>query len=152
MRRRRLAVELTTITGVVAIAVGVWLPWIAVNPEYGARFPRFYVSGMGYRIEVFDWLILGFVALGVGNATELAGRRDRAAAAGRAVAGLGVALLTLLWVSDWGGIGCLFVPAVELTFGTACRYSHGPGVFTTALGGALLMSAGGYQYVAATNA
>lgn len=151
VNRRRLAVELATLVGVAAVAVGVWLPWIVINPEYPARYLRLYVSGIGYRIEGFDWWILGLVALGVGNGVDLSGRRDRAAGVARSMAGLAVVLLTLLWVADWAGIDCLYVPVVDLTVGTFCRYAHGPGVFVTTFGGALLMLTGSYQFVTATD-
>ncbi|QKY19483.1 hypothetical protein B4589_003475 [Halolamina sp. CBA1230] len=150
MHRRRLAVGLTTLAGVAAVAVGVWLPWIVINPEYPARFPRLYVSGMGYRIEGFDWWILGLVALGVGIGVAFSGRRDRVASVARGVTGLVVVLLTLLWAGDRGGLDCLYVPVVDLAFGASCRYAHGPGVFVTAFGGVLLILAGGYQFVTAT--
>lgn len=149
VNRRRLAVELATLAGVAAVAVGVWLPWIAINPEYPARFPRLYISGMGYRIEAFDWWFLGLVALGVGNAVDLSGRRDRAAGVARTFAGLGVVLLALLWVGEWSSLECLYIPVLDTTFGASCRYAYGPGVFLTALGGSLLALAGGYQFVTA---
>jgi hypothetical protein len=149
--RRRLTTRLATLTGVFTVAVGLWMPWIVVNPEYSVRYPRFYVSGMGYRIEAFDWWILGFVALCVGNAVDLSGHRDRVAGVGKTVAGVVVLLFPVLWVTDRGGLDCVSIPLLELVVGSACRYAHGPGVFVTALGGALLALAGGYQFLTATD-
>ena len=150
MRRRRLAVELTTVICLAAIVLGVWLPWLVVHPEHTGPVPRFYISGMRYGIEASDWWILGVAGLGVGNAVDLSGRRDRAAGVAGAVAGTGALLLTLLGVESLPA--CLYLPE-PIAFGhaTDCVYVYGPGIFLTALGGALLALAGGYQFLTATD-
>lgn len=149
--RRRLAIESVTLIGVALVAVGAWLPWLVLRPGYTgpARRLNAYVAARHYVIKGLGWWALGLATLGVGNAVRFSRHSDRAGGVARGVGGLGVVLLALVWILDWGNFDCLYVPG--LSTAADCTYVYGPGIFVMAYGGVLVAFAGTYQFVTATS-
>ena len=119
--------------GMIAVAVGVYLPWLKTNPTLpsNAEIPTVYYSGMNAGFEGFDFTLLGVVGLAL--VFRGISSRKRLQTAFTLLAGVGAVVLCALYLSGSSltGFAATFVPAL--------------GWYSTVLGGVLLTIAGGFQ-------
>lgn len=122
---------------VAAVAIGVYAPWLTVNPALPAdtAVPASSFTGMGAGVEVFDVVVFGVVGLGL--FLRWLSTQKSAEAAVTLSTGLGIAGFCLLYLATAPRIGFTgtFVPAAGwyLTMST--------GLLLTLTGGTELLSA-----------
>lgn len=122
---------------VAAVAVGVYAPWLTVNPALPAdtAVPASSVTGTTAGVEVFDVVVFGVVGLGL--FLRWLSTRKPAEAAVTLSTGIGIAGFCLLYLTTAPRIGFTgtFVPAAGwyLTMST--------GLLLTLAGGTELLSA-----------
>lgn len=138
-----------TVVSLITVGLGVWLPWLIVEPGYDGPVPQLYISGMETGIAGQDYVILGVATVGLVATLALSTcyRRRRLGGLVRGVTGLLIVSSTSLWIAGTTGLDALwwFVSTNAPETGTLDVFVLGAGVYLTLFGGLLLLIGGGAE-------
>lgn len=134
MRSRRwtLAAALVSLAGAGGVAVGTWLPWLAVRPGRDEPVPAVHPSAMDSGLAGVDWLLLAVAAVGL-LGVALADRSPDARLGGARAAGVTIVA---------GGLAAAVAVVALLSNGLLGTFVPAAGFYLTVLGGVHL-SVGG---------
>jgi len=129
---------LVFVGGVLALVVGLWLPWYAISPEHSGPIAGFIYSGMETGFAFLDWFVLALlVALVLGFVGGLPSRVN-------AVLWIFVGLLSLVVI-----VGYSYVTAGIFGLGEHSYYEQqfvvDTGVYLSLAGALLLITSGVFE-------
>lgn len=132
MSHGRLATSIGGISSSLLIVLGVYLPWIRVEPRLPAKapIPAIYIAGMNHGFEAAGGLIL--ILLVIGLAVKIFLNSARKVALVMIVVGMITVAASLQNLLGGGYILGVFVPAI--------------GVYVTMIGGIGLLLSAGFGY------
>lgn len=123
-----------TAVGAVAVAVGLWLPWLVVKPTHAGAVPSITHTGTGYGFSGFDYPVLLLVAVGALLSARYGTTRSRARLS---ILTAAVPVLTVLWyVARTVGVDGTYLDVFVV----------GRGISVTLFGGGVLLVAGVLRY------
>lgn len=119
--------------GMIAVSIGVYLPWLKTNPNLppDAEIPAIYYAGMNAGFEGFDVALFG--AVGLVLILRVTSLKKRVRSVFTFLTGVGTVVFCAFYLSgpSLTGFTATFVPAL--------------GWYLTVLGGVFLTVAGGRQ-------
>lgn len=123
-----------TVVGVLAVAVGLWLPWLVVDSSHAGAVPSIGRNGTGYGFSGFDYAILFAVAAGAALSTRYGTTRTRARLS---ILTAAVPILSAVWyVGRTVGVDGTYLDV----------FVAGRGISATLFGGGVLLVAGVLRY------
>lgn len=124
-----------SVTGALAVLIGLWLPWLVVKPDHTGVVPAIHLPGMEHGFAGLDLPIVVVVVVGVALSTVYGSERTRARLA---LATAALTLLLAVWhVGQTAGIDGTYLDVFVV----------GGGVPLTLFGGGVLLVAGVLRYV-----